>query len=205
MHCTNCGIQLPEDAKFCSACGKPVTSVEQPPSPQVAATPVPSPIPSVPSSMPTKQSPNCFVVGCLSIIGVLIIAGVIATLSKPTTNTSTNTTSPKTNNANNDDQGTPVSYSAVVFQEPNPTLSFHWLSQAQNWADNNTPDTKEAADLLASQYGKYIPSGTDVQVVAESPNTTSGNGLANDTKFCEIQLPGGDERVWMQCFYLKKL
>jgi len=90
MHCTNCGVLLPEDARFCAGCGKAVAQAQQPPAvaPPSPRPPTPSPHPAV----PTKKGPNCFLVGCL---GFVILMGLVMLISTLMTSSTRNTaTSP---------------------------------------------------------------------------------------------------------------
>lgn len=89
MHCSNCGTPLPEGARFCMGCG---TAVEGPPEsiaaePSTKATVGPAPTTSVPFR-PQKTGSSCLGIGCISIIGLFILIGVIATCSNPSSNSS---------------------------------------------------------------------------------------------------------------------
>lgn len=72
MHCTNCGVQLPDDARFCKECGKPTDLASQP-----GATPAFAPTSPVlaPAPLPTpvKKGMNCFTIGCLGIIVIVVV------------------------------------------------------------------------------------------------------------------------------------
>jgi len=63
MHCTNCGIQLPGDVKFCSGCGKAVARAEQ-----------------QPPTAPVKRLPNFLLIGCLLIVGFTVLGSIVAVL-----------------------------------------------------------------------------------------------------------------------------
>ncbi|MBQ2781203.1 MAG: zinc ribbon domain-containing protein [Clostridia bacterium] len=46
MFCGYCGAKLPDDARFCSACGKPTAGAATPPAPAPTPAPVPAPAPA---------------------------------------------------------------------------------------------------------------------------------------------------------------
>lgn len=80
MHCTSCGVQLPDDARFCASCGKAVAAPvgAQPPTPPQPTT---SSSPQVPPAPPARKGLSCFSVGCLTIIGIVLVTIIVAAIN----------------------------------------------------------------------------------------------------------------------------
>ncbi|MFW9989641.1 MAG: zinc-ribbon domain-containing protein [Candidatus Odinarchaeota archaeon] len=75
MYCTNCGSEIPDDAKFCTFCGATTeysTSRQIPRAQPTQLTPTPSPIPL--DSKPKSSSAST---GIIAAICVVLIIGIV--------------------------------------------------------------------------------------------------------------------------------
>ena len=79
MICSKCGVQLPDDAKFCKKCGTQVTNSEsqQDQQPPVEPTPAPEPIPTLEPIVAPKKSNRAIYI-TIAILGAVFI--ILATV-----------------------------------------------------------------------------------------------------------------------------
>lgn len=91
MFCNTCGSLNPDDASFCNKCGSAVSKTPGTPE-ATPSQPVPTALvqqPTASQAVPpaAKKAPSCFLMGCLGIVGlvvVLIILGALSSLINPT-------------------------------------------------------------------------------------------------------------------------
>ncbi|MDR0906740.1 MAG: zinc ribbon domain-containing protein [Oscillospiraceae bacterium] len=75
--CTECGANVPDEIKFCTECGKPMTAAAPaaPPPPATAPAPAPQPAPQ-PVYAPVAAAPSYPAIGTGGYIGMMILFAI---------------------------------------------------------------------------------------------------------------------------------
>lgn len=147
MFCRNCGKEIPEGSKFCPSCG-----TEQDVHTYHSSAPPSEPPPTPPS----KQKKGKFKTGCLGIIGILIIMGIIGSWAGTKTKDafSSKPSSTLTSTLTSTSQQTPQK---KVVPPPTPSVPIEYrnaLHSAEIYGKTMHMSKAHIYDQLTSEYGE---------------------------------------------------
>ena len=172
MYCNKCGHQNPDESAFCGKCGTALVQATQgeplsaatPPAPPPASQPQPRPAPPA----PTKKGPSCWLVGCLSVVGLFIFFIIMAALIPSTTHsTSENSTKPHSYAGGHEGRQAIHQYWVSATNETAAALSYTLLAiDAAKGGDTTTASTAlekgtEAANQAGMDSVTNVPDGWD--------------------------------------------
>ena len=199
VFCTQCGKEIPEEAKFCLSCGAPQeipSKSEHPPEPERSQLTPPPPPPSFSITSPppvqsTKKHVPWGMIGAVVVV-ILVAAGIYFILTESPTNIPLPGASPT---------ATPTTETPLSL-EPGPTQTVPPGTEVQVQVNKNNSNGA-ITFLFSGGPGQKVVRSVDVKVIRGDGTVLSGT--LKPVSLYEVVLQGtrgGTDRVEVSVTYL---